>query len=45
MENPDILVIEMRDIFIGATAVVYDMPLATLNKEHFERIEKLQLIT
>ena len=35
--------IEIRDLFIGATAIVHRMPLVTLNKKHFERIKTLQL--
>lgn len=37
-------IIEFRDIFIAATALHYDMPIATLNKGHFQRIENIQLI-
>jgi predicted nucleic acid-binding protein len=37
--------IESPDIFIAATAMKYNLPLATLNKKHFERIEGLKLIT
>jgi predicted nucleic acid-binding protein len=36
--------IEFRDILIGSTALKYDLQIATLNKKHFERIEKLQII-
>lgn len=35
--------IEFRDIFIAATCIVYDLPLKTLNKRHFEKIEGLKL--
>ncbi len=37
--------IEFRDIFIGATCIVNDLPLLTNNTKHFERIEgvKIQL--
>lgn len=35
--------IEFRDILISATALQYDLPVATLNIKHFERIENLQL--
>ncbi|MDN3582601.1 type II toxin-antitoxin system VapC family toxin [Mucilaginibacter flavus] len=38
-------VIEAADLFIAATAVCYNTPCATLNKKHFERIEKLRLIS
>lgn len=33
--------IEFRDLFIAATCVVHDYPIATLNKKHFERIDSL----
>ena len=36
--------IEIADIFIAATAIVCNMPLATLNRKHFEPIEDLKLI-
>ena len=39
------LLIEMEDIMIAATAMVRNIPLATLNGKHFERIEELQIIT
>ncbi len=35
--------IEMRDIFIGATAIVYNLPLLTINSKHFIRIERLKI--
>lgn len=35
--------IEFRDIFIAATALVHNLPVASLNVKHFERIEALQL--
>lgn len=38
-------VIEFRDIFIAATAIANDLPLATLNINHFERIERLRLLS
>lgn len=37
--------IGLADIFIAATAVAHDLPLATLNRSHFERITNLQIIT
>jgi predicted nucleic acid-binding protein len=37
--------IEARDIIIAATAIVYRMPLATLNHNHFSRIDGLDIIT
>jgi predicted nucleic acid-binding protein len=36
--------IEVKDIFIAATAIVYDMPVFTLNKKHFERLEGISLV-
>ncbi|MBN8787855.1 MAG: type II toxin-antitoxin system VapC family toxin [Terrimonas sp.] len=36
--------IDLADLFIAATAVSYGLPLATLNKKHFDRIDTLQLI-
>ena len=36
--------IEAEDIFIAATALRYQMPLATGNVKHFERVEGLALI-
>jgi predicted nucleic acid-binding protein len=35
--------IEFRDIFIAATCIVNELPLVTLNKKHFNRIEELKL--
>ena len=37
-------IIEFRDIFIAATAIANDIPLSTLNINHFERIDDLELI-
>ncbi|MBN1768002.1 MAG: type II toxin-antitoxin system VapC family toxin [Prolixibacteraceae bacterium] len=37
-------IIEFRDIFIAATALVHELPINTLNKKHFERINKLSMI-
>jgi predicted nucleic acid-binding protein len=37
--------IGVSDIFIGASAVSYGLPLATLNKKHFERIPHLKIIS
>jgi len=37
-------IIDFADILIGATALSYDIPLATLNIKHFNRIEELNLI-
>jgi tRNA(fMet)-specific endonuclease VapC len=36
--------IEVPDIFIGATALSKNLKIATLNKKHFERIPGLQII-
>ena len=33
------------DIFIAATAIVHQLPLATLNAKHFERIKELALLS
>lgn len=35
--------IEFRDIFIAATCVVNELPIVTLNKKHFKRIEGLKI--
>ena len=37
------LLLEMGDVMIAATAIVQGVPLATLNRKHFERIEGLIL--
>lgn len=37
--------IELPDIFIGATAKVHNLKLATKNTKHFERIHALELVT
>ncbi len=36
--------IGMADLFIAATAVAHKLPLATLNKKHFERIDTLTVL-
>jgi tRNA(fMet)-specific endonuclease VapC len=36
--------IEMADLFIAATAIANDLPFATLNKKHFERIDGLTIL-
>jgi len=36
--------IEIPDIFIGATAKANNLKIATLNKKHFERIPDLEII-
>ncbi len=37
--------IEYRDIFIASCAIEQNIPLATPNKKHFDRIENLRLLT
>ena len=37
-------IIEFRDIFIAATALAHNLPISTLNKEHFRRIEGLKIL-
>jgi len=37
-------IIEFRDIFIAATALIHTLPIKTLNKKHFERIGELNLV-
>jgi tRNA(fMet)-specific endonuclease VapC len=36
--------IEIPDIFIGATALSNNMQIATLNRKHFERIPELVIV-
>ncbi|SEP39041.1 type II toxin-antitoxin system VapC family toxin [Mucilaginibacter sp. OK283] len=36
--------IEFRDIFIAATCIVNEMPIITLNKKHFKRIDGLKIL-
>ncbi len=36
--------IEFRDIFIAATCLTFDLPIVTLNKKHFRRIDGLQIL-
>jgi len=36
--------IDIADLFIAATAITHDLPFATLNKNHFERINDLKII-
>jgi tRNA(fMet)-specific endonuclease VapC len=36
--------IDLADLFIAATAVTNNLPLATLNRKHFDRIDTLKLI-
>ncbi len=35
--------IEFRDIFIGATSIINNMPLFTLNRKHFDRIKGIKI--
>lgn len=36
--------IDIADLFIAATAVCNNLPFATLNMKHFERIDNLQIV-
>ncbi len=36
--------IEFRDIFIAATCIVNDLPIVTLNRKHFSRINGLKIL-
>ena len=36
--------IDLGDILIAATAMINDLPLATFNRKHFERIRGLRLV-
>jgi tRNA(fMet)-specific endonuclease VapC len=36
--------IEFRDIFIAATCLTFKLPIATLNKKHFRRIDGLNIL-
>jgi predicted nucleic acid-binding protein len=36
--------IDLADLFIASIAISNDLPLATLNKKHFERIDALKLV-
>ncbi len=36
--------IDLADLFIAATAISYDLPCATLNRKHFDRIDLLRII-
>ena len=38
-------VIEFRDVMIAAQALVAGIPLSTINRSHFERIDKLELVS
>ncbi len=43
MENK-VIMIDIADLFIAATAVAYKYPIVTLNRKHFERIDGLTVI-
>jgi len=36
--------IDLADILIGATALTHNIPIATLNYKHFNRIKRLEII-
>ena len=36
--------IDTADLFIAATAIANNLPFATLNKKHFDRIEQLAIV-
>ncbi|TNF29567.1 MAG: type II toxin-antitoxin system VapC family toxin [Bacteroidetes bacterium] len=36
--------IDIADLFIAATATAHDLPISTLNRNHFERIDGLEVI-
>jgi len=36
--------IDLADILIGATALTHNIPIATLNDKHFNRIKRLEII-
>jgi len=36
--------IDIADLFIGATALTHSIPIATLNESHFNRIDNLKLV-
>jgi tRNA(fMet)-specific endonuclease VapC len=36
--------IDIADLFIAATAVTHGLPIATLNKKHFERVDDLIIV-
>lgn len=45
---PDLLttnkMVDLADLFIGATALTHNLQIATLNKKHFSRIQGLDII-
>lgn len=36
--------IDIADLFIASTAIIYQLPFATLNKKHFDRIDELKMV-
>jgi tRNA(fMet)-specific endonuclease VapC len=36
--------IDIADLFIAATSIANDLPFATLNKKHFDRIDQLEIV-
>jgi len=36
--------IEISDIFIAATSLSYNLPIATINKNHFKRIDRVTFV-
>lgn len=36
--------IDLADLFIAATALTHNLPFATLNRKHFDRVEGLEII-
>jgi tRNA(fMet)-specific endonuclease VapC len=36
--------IALADLFIASTAIANDLPVATLNRKHFDRIDDLQIV-
>jgi tRNA(fMet)-specific endonuclease VapC len=36
--------IDIADLFIGATALAHSIPIVTLNESHFSRIDNLKLV-
>ncbi len=36
--------IDLADILIGATAITHNIPIATLNEKHFNRIKSIEII-
>jgi len=36
--------IDLADLFIAVTAITNNLPFATLNRKHFERIDTLNIV-